>query len=173
MNMDNNLLDLPCPAVDYFEIDMKLSKKFIETARVSDIPFQMFCYRVIERERCSLYLKEKSSDSGSEGTSTYGDDSGFNMMIHDDSFVSPLPLRRSSSQMCLDVGSKSSPRKIDKKAVKQSGQTPKGRTKRPPPLLNLRGRSLNLKSYSQLTPPATMTPGRRRISGHKSDSELA
>ncbi|XP_020592711.1 dual specificity protein kinase pyk3-like, partial [Phalaenopsis equestris] len=59
------------PPLDYFDIEMNLSKKFEgwerrEMSQVYDIPFEMYAYRVTERERNSVNLKEKNSDSGSE-----------------------------------------------------------------------------------------------------------
>jgi len=44
----------------------------------------MFACRLMEREKTNVDLKEKSSELTSEGASINGDDSGFNMMIQDD-----------------------------------------------------------------------------------------
>ena len=44
----------------------------------------MFAYRLMEREKNNVDLKEKSLELTSEGASINGDDSGFNMMIQDD-----------------------------------------------------------------------------------------
>lgn len=126
MNMDHTPLDLPCPPVDYFEIEANLSRTFTtwagrEPPQVSEIPFQMFAYRVIEKEKTSV-SKEKCLESSSEGTSLTGDDGGCNM-IQDDSFT-PLPLTRSASHTNLESSTKAiniSPSKSDGKTKKQSG----------------------------------------------------
>lgn len=124
--IDHNPPNLPCPAVDYFEIDMSLSKKFVtcsgmETLKVLDIPIQMFAYRVMEKEKTSVNLKEKSSESGSDETSNYEDESGFNTMIPEETFAPPLPFRRSPSQPSYENYNKASPRKMDGSIGKQSG----------------------------------------------------
>jgi len=126
INMDHNPPDLPCPAVDYFEIEMSLLRRFVsfagvEALKVTEIPFQMFAYRLMEREKTNVNLKEKSSESSSEGASINEDDNGFNMMIQDDSFASRVRLTRSTSHASLDTYNKASPRKVDGKATKQSG----------------------------------------------------
>lgn len=172
MNPDHSQPDPPLPPIDYFDLEMSLSKKFTswarkETMQVSEIPFQMYAYRVIERERTSVNLKEKSSESGSEGTSACGDEGPLNTMISEDSLSTSLSSTRSSTDSCK----RGSTKKVDGKASKQNGQNQKPRTVRAPQLTSCR-RSLMNKSKRQLQ-QVVMSPGRRRTSGHASDSELA
>ncbi|CAM0881753.1 unnamed protein product [Alopecurus aequalis] len=76
------------PPVDYLDLEMQLLRRLPacqrgEGARVSDVPFQMFAYRVVEREKTItlLHAKDKlASDSGSEGNSLYGDENGLGAM---------------------------------------------------------------------------------------------
>jgi serine/threonine protein kinase len=78
------------PPVDYLDVEMQLLRRLPawlrgEGARVSDVPFQMFAYRVVEREKTAtvLHTKDKASDSGSEGNSLYGDENGLGAMSPD------------------------------------------------------------------------------------------
>ncbi|KAG1335162.1 putative myosin heavy chain, striated muscle [Cocos nucifera] len=95
--------DLPAPPVDYFDLEAKLSKNFTtwataEALSVSEVPFQMFAYRVMERERTNLNFRERSSESGSEGaTSICGDENGFNLMSQEDPFSAPVGSLKSPS----------------------------------------------------------------------------
>ncbi|XP_047053637.1 cyclin-dependent kinase 18-like [Lolium rigidum] len=90
------------PPVDYLDLEMQLLRRLPawqrgEGARVSDVPFQMFAYRVVEREKTTavLHAKDKlASDSGSEGNSLYGDENGLGAMSPDhpsNGTVRPLP----------------------------------------------------------------------------------
>ncbi|KAM7276686.1 hypothetical protein ACFE04_018552 [Oxalis oulophora] len=71
--------DYVMPVMDYCEIEFKLLGKFpswadSDSLSVSKIPFQMFAYRVMEKERARLGLKESPECSGSEKTSISGDE---------------------------------------------------------------------------------------------------
>jgi serine/threonine protein kinase len=90
------------PPVDYLDVEMQLLRRLPawqrgEGARVSDVPFQMFAYRVVEREKTTavLHAKDKlASDSGSEGNSLYGDENGLGAMSPDhpsNGTLRPLP----------------------------------------------------------------------------------
>ncbi|OVA01912.1 Protein kinase domain [Macleaya cordata] len=170
MNPEHGQPDAPSPQVDYFEVEMGHSKKFLrwgnpEPTPISLIPFQMFSYKVLEKEKTNLNLRERSSESGSEGASVCGDE---NLGTVEDPFptvnekktpVQPEPtIRRNSSAKKLS----------DAKATKQQG-TQKGRTIRPPQLTSC-GRSLRMNSETQLP---MVSPNRRRSSGHASDSEIS
>lgn len=65
------------PLVDYSDIESRLLRKFSwETHNVlpiSEIPFQMFVYRVVEKEKISSSPKD-TSDSGSDKASVSGDE---------------------------------------------------------------------------------------------------
>ncbi|KAM0908416.1 hypothetical protein ACQ4PT_015479 [Festuca glaucescens] len=90
------------PPVDYLDLEMQLLRRLPawqrgEGARVSDVPFQMFAYRVVERGKTTavLHAKDKlASDSGSEGNSLYGDENGLGAMSPDhpsNGTLRPLP----------------------------------------------------------------------------------
>jgi len=81
----------PVPPVDYLDIEASLQRRFPAwqsgsgnaTPRVSDVPFQMFAYRLVEKERnraAILHIggggRDKASDSSSDGNSLCGDESG-------------------------------------------------------------------------------------------------
>ncbi|KAM0939427.1 putative dual-specificity kinase TKL-Gdt family [Dioscorea sansibarensis] len=115
----------PAPPMDFFDLDMSLSKIFktkttTGTMKVSEIPFQMFAYRVIEREKTSMNIKDKSSDSGSEGTPIGSEEAGFGMNINDDSFSS-LDVLKQSSNISSETNKKSFVRKLESKSRTSSG----------------------------------------------------
>jgi serine/threonine protein kinase len=79
----------PVPAVDYLDIEASLQRRFPAwqpgsgnaAPRVSDVPFQMFAYRVAEKERSRAAILhigggKGASDSSSDGNSLCGDESG-------------------------------------------------------------------------------------------------
>ncbi|GAB4844566.1 hypothetical protein Ancab_037964, partial [Ancistrocladus abbreviatus] len=78
LNPDQGQADFPIPPVDYHDIETGLLNKFpswenSDPFPVSEIPFQMFAYRVMERERCVVNFKD-TSELGSEGASISGDE---------------------------------------------------------------------------------------------------
>ncbi|XP_010261489.1 PREDICTED: light-sensor Protein kinase [Nelumbo nucifera] len=170
MNPDNNQPDPPLPVIDYCEVEAGLLKKFPSwgnpdtAAPVSQIPFQMFAYRVIEKEKTSLSLKDRSSESGSDGTSVCGDE---NASIVDDPFPT---LTEKKPSVCSETNKKTLLKKIittamtDGKNTKQP-VTPKGRQR--PPQLSPCGLNMRMKSESQLS--MVMSPSMRKRSGHVSD----
>ncbi|XP_077251219.1 uncharacterized protein LOC143890428 isoform X2 [Tasmannia lanceolata] len=169
INPDHSQPHPPVPLIDYCDLETSLSKKFpawSETvSAVSQIPFQMFAYRVIEKNKTTVNHKEKSSESGSEGASVCGDE---NAVIQDDPF--PIAPSRSPPPIISDSHKKTSKKSTDGKANKSSG-IQKGRIR--PPQLTACGRSLRMSSESHL-PPAILSPvpSRRKASGHASDSEI-
>lgn len=180
LNPDNGQPELPAPPLDYFDIETNLSRRFPswikgeeEEERVSDIPFQMYAYRVVERERTSMNVtKDRGSDSGSEGASVSGEGSGVHAStLSDDTRSSSVGSTKSSSHASSESNNKgSSARKVvDEKTQKQTGEQ-KSRTVRPPPCVTPRTRRLNADSWTR---PIAMSPARRRTSGHASDSELS
>lgn len=122
MNPDHSQPDPPVPLIDYFDLETNVSKKFStwssnEIMPVSQIPFQMFAFRVLEKEKASVSLKEKSSESGSsDGASLCGDESA---VASEDLF--PALATPSSSS------SRSSSSKSNKKASAKSFADGKGR----------------------------------------------
>ncbi|KAJ4956140.1 hypothetical protein NE237_012923 [Protea cynaroides] len=171
LNPDHSQPDPPMPSVDFCDLESWFSKKFSvegsqDPAPVSLIPFELFAYKVIEKERISVNFKDRSSESGSDGTSV-GDD---NATLVDDPFP-VAPEKR--NPVCPEFTHKKPlllKKTTDAKTSKQPG-TPKGRALRPPPQLSHCGRPLRMNSESQLS--MVMSPSRRRTCGHASDSELA
>ncbi|KAM1125530.1 hypothetical protein ACFX1Q_040803 [Malus domestica] len=171
MNPDyNSQLDPHVPMVDYCEIESGLLRKIpswgsSEPSPISQIPFQMFVYRIAERERTSSSLKD-TSESGSDGASICGDE----IVVPADDPFSTTPERKSLSSP--DSVKKKLPflkKSSDVKSNRLPG-TPRGRS-RPPQMTPCRSVSLRLGSESQLM---AMSPRIRRTkSGHASDSELS
>lgn len=169
MNPDyNNQIDPPTPMVDFCDIELGLLRKLPSwgicdpSSAVSNIPFQMFAYRIVEKEKTGTSIKD-TSESGSDGASACGDE----MTSIDDPFPAPvekrLPVSREGMNRRLSLSKNASDIKLNKLPG-----TPKGRFSRPPQI-SPRGRSLRMNSESQLM---AMSPKVRRSSGHASDSEL-
>ncbi|KAJ4831519.1 hypothetical protein Tsubulata_034038 [Turnera subulata] len=172
MNPDyNRELDPPMPIVDYGDTDSKLLQKFPfwdaaadSSSQITQIPFQMFVYRAVEKEKTRATQKE-TSESGSDRASIGEDESP---VLTDDTFTShferrfhPLP-DSTNKKPALSKRSDLRPSSVP--------ATPKGRSSRPPQLSGCR-RSLRLGSESQLS--SMIAPRiRRTASGHASDSEL-
>ncbi|KAG4119753.1 hypothetical protein ERO13_D11G100000v2 [Gossypium hirsutum] len=167
MNPDyNSQSELPEPLVDYCDIDMRLQRIFPtwETPNplsTSQIPFQMFVYRVLEKDKTGVPLKD-TSESGSDRNSASGDENVTTDELYtsatDRSMPSPEPLPRINTTMkkSADIRTK-------------HPVTPKARSTRPP--TNQRVRSFRMSSESQLL---LVSPRlRRSSSGHVSDSELS
>ncbi|KAL4024436.1 hypothetical protein IC575_012788 [Cucumis melo] len=168
MNPDyNSQTDPAMPTVDYCDIESGLLRRLppcgISDAAspITDIPFQMFAYRIVEKERAGATFKD-TSESGSDA-SACGDETGSSI---DDPFPTSvekkLPAPREGSRR-LSLTKNNSDIKLNKLPG-----TPKGRFSRPPQI-SPRGRSLRMNSESQLM---TISPKVRRSSGHASDSEL-
>ncbi|KAK1377182.1 light-sensor Protein kinase-like [Heracleum sosnowskyi] len=170
MNPDHSQPEAPMPVVDYTEIDAKLRKEYAywessDLLPVSDLPFQIFSYRIVEKEK-SILSQRETSESESDVTSAYGDD---NLML-DEPFspaterktviypdaLSPRPKRLSSLKKIPDLKTSNGP------------GTPRSRSVRPPKT-TLTGRALRMSSENQLP---VRSPRPRRTSGHVSDSEL-
>ncbi|XP_042505661.1 light-sensor Protein kinase-like [Macadamia integrifolia] len=99
LNPDHSHPDPPLPLVDYCDIEAWFSKKFAaegnpNPAPVSQIPFEMFSFRVMEKERINLNFKDRSSESGSDSNSVCGDENA--ALMDDDSlcFLSGTPKGR-------------------------------------------------------------------------------
>ncbi|KAK4339364.1 hypothetical protein RND71_040826 [Anisodus tanguticus] len=81
MNPEHSQQDLPLPPVDYGEIEAAILRSFpflgnseSDPLPITQIPFQMFAYRVTEKEKSSTIHRDINSESGSDGASAYGDD---------------------------------------------------------------------------------------------------
>jgi len=119
----------PVPPVDYLDIEASLQRRFPAwqsgsgnaTPRVSDVPFQMFAYRLVEKERnraAILHIggggRDKASDSSSDGNSLCGDESG-SATLSDADALSVSSRGTTTTRSLPDrAGSrKASPRKVD------------------------------------------------------------
>ncbi|VVA89655.1 unnamed protein product [Arabis nemorensis] len=165
--------DLPVALpMDYCEIETKLSQKLswesTELPLVSQVPFQMFAYRVVEQEKtCKKNTLRDTSESGSEWASCSEDEGGAGT----DEQVSPEKERRFSISNDIGMNKKA----VSKLLKRASGLKPiqkpgtlRGRARHPP--LSPCGQSMRTSSESQLI---LISPRiRRSNSGHASDSEL-
>ncbi|ONK69840.1 uncharacterized protein A4U43_C05F27280 [Asparagus officinalis] len=172
LNPDIGQGETPNPSMDYFEIDALVSKNLSKCGRkkgfrVWEIPFEMYAYRVIERERTNAnFVKENNLDSESEGASVCGDEnSSHGNLSSEDSLSNSVSLMSNGGSEGSKKGSMS--KKLDGKAQKQTGQHQKAKTARPSPQLATCTRSMSLNNGH--LQPVVMSPGRRRKS---TDSEL-
>ncbi|CAN6981929.1 unnamed protein product [Brassica rapa subsp. trilocularis] len=163
---------LVSPPVDYCEIETKLLKKLswgktTELVQVSQVPFQMFAYRVVEQAKtCKKNNLREASESGSEWASCSEDEGGGGS----DEQVSSEKERRLSCSNEVGMRKKKpvSKRASGLKPIQKPG-TSRGRSRHPP--LSPCGQSMRTHSESQLI---VMSPKiRRSSSGHVSDSELS
>ncbi|XP_038885324.1 mitogen-activated protein kinase kinase kinase 7-like [Benincasa hispida] len=169
MNPDyNSQTDPAMPTVDYCDIESGLLRRLPScgiseaSSAITDIPFQMFAYRIVEKEKAGANIKD-TSESGSDA-SACGDETTSSV---DDPFPTlvekKLPVSREGTTRRLSLTKNNSDIKLNKLPG-----TPKGRFSRPPQI-SPRGRSMRMNSESQLM---AMSPKVRRLSGHASDSEL-
>ncbi|CBI40479.3 unnamed protein product, partial [Vitis vinifera] len=170
MNPDHSQPDAPVPLVDFCDIEAGLLKtipswRSSDPLPISDIPFQIFVYRAVEKEKLHAIPKQKSSESGSDGYSTCGDEP---LTIIDDP---PPPMTEKKPSVSSETTSKKISvlkKSSSVKVIKQTG-TPKGQLLRPP-LMSPCGRTIRLSSEGHLV---AMIPKPRRTRGHASDSELS
>ncbi|KAK8948709.1 Light-sensor Protein kinase [Platanthera zijinensis] len=106
LNPESEQSEPPSPPLDYFDIEMNLSRKLESWQRrellpVYEIPFEFYAYKVVERERISVNLKEKSSDSGSDA-SISGDEIRNPTVIPDE--TQSLSMMSSSAGSVKSVG---------------------------------------------------------------------
>ncbi|XP_010480291.1 PREDICTED: CBL-interacting serine/threonine-protein kinase 20-like [Camelina sativa] len=157
--------------VDYCEIETKLLQKLswetTELTQVSQVPFQMFAYRVVERARTCKKNNMEASESGSEWASCSEDEGGTG---------SDEQEKERRLSISNDVGMMSKKKHVSKLVKRASGLkpiknpgTPRGKSRHPP--LSPCGQSMRTNSESQLI---LISPKIRRTnSGHASDSELS
>ncbi|XP_019070817.1 uncharacterized protein [Solanum lycopersicum] len=114
--------ECPPPLVDYCEIEAGYSKKFAGEdstglAPVSQIPFQMFAYRLVEKERISGNSKDKHWDSSHYGHSSHRTASmqsdNEHMDAMDDLFFGPSDRR----SVCSEIIESKGPRFWDQRTV--------------------------------------------------------
>ncbi|KAF5733105.1 mitogen-activated protein kinase kinase kinase 7-like [Tripterygium wilfordii] len=179
MNPDyNREPDPPMPPADYCEMESKLLRKFpswdtTNSTAISQIPFQMFVYRNLEKEKARENLRE-TSESGSDKASVSGDEAITPM---DDPLPTATERKFLTSPEAMNKKLLHLNRSPETKASKQPG-TPKGRSPRPPQMMTSRSMRMNSESQLMVMSPRTMSPRmmspriRRISSGHASDSEL-
>ncbi|KAL2478707.1 Protein kinase superfamily protein [Forsythia ovata] len=172
MNPEHSQPNPPMPPVDFSDIEAGIIRSFPYMGKsnllpISQIPFQMFAYRVTEKEKPNTNQRD-TSDSGSDGASACGDDN----VIADEPLPSPTVNKCiSSPNITPNMTNKKlslSKKSLSVKANKLPG-TLKGRSVRPPQITP-RGRTMRMNSESQLM---VTSPKPWRTSGHVSDSELS
>ncbi|KAK1698425.1 hypothetical protein QYE76_015122 [Lolium multiflorum] len=183
--------DAPAPAVDYLDMDAMLQRKLpawqgsASAPRVSDVPFEMYAYRVMEKEKGKaapgiLHI----SDSGSDGNSLCGDESVHSAATLPDIAETASPTTWSRSLSARSSGSGrmppalSSPRRpAGRAAVAKAGPPQKSRSmgvvRQPLPQLQVIRRTPRIMSDGQLQAAVIPQSRRRANGGHASDSELA
>ncbi|XP_062205878.1 uncharacterized protein LOC133907800 [Phragmites australis] len=157
----------PAPPADYLDIEAQLLRRIPAwqqgegAARVADVPFQMFAYRAVEREKTSgaHASRNKPSDSGSEN-SLCGDENGVGAGTASPDDASSVSSGTVRSRLDSSDGKKPPAMMADGKASRQAGSQQK------------------VKPASAVKPPPTTRrtlgakpdlPVRRRTSGHASD----
>ncbi|GAV63544.1 DUF1221 domain-containing protein/Pkinase_Tyr domain-containing protein [Cephalotus follicularis] len=185
MNPNYDELQMFEHPVDYCDIETGFLKRFpgeenVGQSSVSQIPFQMFAYRLAEKERISgkdKHLETAASDAVSM----------FKDKDECESVEDPIILPMETRSVCCDVKSVYSDvrsiftevpdRKIvsvkrstsDVKLRKGPAGTPRSQSPRLSPL-NPCGRNLRMDNQLVMSP---MTLGRRRPSRHASDPEIS
>ncbi|XAR53982.1 Non-specific serine/threonine protein kinase [Bertholletia excelsa] len=172
LSPDNGQSDPPVPMADYCDIEVGLLKSTpswgsSDLSTTSQIPFQMFVYRIMEREKTNVSQEDHNSKSGSDAASCgeenpgTGDQPEVLVINEKNSCPSPgttIKKQLSLQRLPLSNGTKSQP------------GTPRGRSMRPPQKSpSPFGCSLRMNSESQLIARSAKP---RRRSGHVSDSEL-
>ncbi|KAB1199464.1 hypothetical protein CJ030_MR0G023002 [Morella rubra] len=79
MNPENGQPELKSPPVDYCDIESLFTKKFPsnkddDLAPISQIPFQMFAYKLAEKDKTCMSIKDKSGDLENDVSSCCRDD---------------------------------------------------------------------------------------------------
>ncbi|KAJ7945015.1 Protein kinase family protein [Quillaja saponaria] len=179
MNPEQNQPGLNSPPVDYCEVETMFLKKFqgegttFDFSSVSQIPFQMFAYRLAEKGKTFLSNKDKNSETATEETSicrSIVEDSSF-PASDTRSFLSDVKSVRSEPPLRI-LAKKKPP---EAKVQKERGP-PKSRGLKPSPLSPSargsprmsQGRPLPW-AMSPLSP--VRSPGRRRRPGQILDSQ--
>ncbi|KAK6935486.1 protein of unknown function DUF1221 [Dillenia turbinata] len=183
MNPDQGLAMPPSPTVEYYDIEAVYMKKFIssstpDVAPVSQIPFELFAYRLMEKERNSPNFVEQNweRETASEAICREA-----NSLMED--LIPPFCDKLSVCSEIVDKRGSPTGRSSDKKASKTLGSTP--RTPRTPRVATISPLNPCRQSMSMsinVTKPArqsafVMSSGRRsrrsgQTSASASDSEL-
>ncbi|KAF5478130.1 hypothetical protein F2P56_004715 [Juglans regia] len=166
MSPDNGQPELQLPSVDYCDIEALFKKKFSaegggELAPVSQIPFQLFAYKLTEKDKTCMSIKDKCSDPANDVASTHREDE---VSVLDDQLV-PASDAGSVSFDVLSFCSETPIKKVvarkkypESKTRKVPG-TPKSQTpRRSPAQLPLRKCAHSLKTNRGSKSPLVMSP---------------
>ncbi|KAI4328882.1 hypothetical protein L6164_021203 [Bauhinia variegata] len=155
MNPDYNTQpDPPVPLVDYCDIESNLLRKFpswgsSESSSISQIPFQMFAYRVIENEKISSSSKDNSEIESGSDASVCGDE----LLTSGDDSLPSTRERKSSAGSDSNSRRTSTPRRSFDLRPSKYPVTPRGRSVRPPQMTCARSMKLNSESHMMISGP--------------------
>jgi serine/threonine protein kinase len=128
LNPDHGQPDSPVPPIEYCDLEMSILRRNLASqgkeghTQVTEVPFQMYMYKVIERERMNNGNKEKSTESESDGASFYGDENGFGPLFHEDTCSLANFSVRSVPATIPEINKKTVvKKKVDGKKTKQVG----------------------------------------------------
>ncbi|XP_022924327.1 light-sensor Protein kinase-like [Cucurbita moschata] len=171
MNPDyNSQTDPATPIVDYCDIESGLLRNLPScgicdaSSAITDIPFQMFVYRIVEKEKDGTSIKDTSESGSSDGS----DETTTSI---DEPLPTPIPVikRLQASREGTNRRPSLTKNNSDTRLNKLAGRgIPKEQFSRPPQN-RPRGRTIRMNSESKLI---VLSPKVRRSSGHASDSEL-
>lgn len=171
-----NQLEFQLPSVDYCELEAGFLRRFVgegtvDVAPVWQIPFQMFTYRLLEKEKTTVNLKDKCWESASDVATVCGYE---NLGVVEDLF-SPASDGMSVCSETVDRKPTAIRKSIDGKDNKGARNsfkgpgTPRAQTRKSS-LLNPCSHSLRVGAERQYSLPTAAS--RHRRAGHASDSEI-
>ncbi|KAJ0105974.1 hypothetical protein Patl1_17571 [Pistacia atlantica] len=101
MNPEHAQSEFQSPLADYYDIEAGFLRKFVlersyDETSVTQIPFQLFSYRILEKEKAILNNKDKHLELGSDAASMYKDESAS---------VDGIMLANETRSMCSDMKS--------------------------------------------------------------------
>ncbi|KAL0428773.1 UNVERIFIED_CONTAM: Light-sensor Protein kinase [Sesamum radiatum] len=128
MNPEYSQPDAPMPPVDFNDLEAGMLRSIPSVVNsklqsVSQIPFHMFVYRVMEMEKANTSQRE-NYESGSEGASTCGEE----IIPADDPLASPTERRSLPSPEIMIRKLTLSKRSLEMKTSKQPGKISKTST---------------------------------------------
>ncbi|KGN50033.1 probable serine/threonine-protein kinase DDB_G0268876 [Cucumis sativus] len=191
---ESNQPELQMPTVDYCDVEAGVARKFSsdgvgDLCSVSQIPFQMFAYRLAEKEKTNP-SKIKTWDSASDVVSISKDDCASiyrddTVSVIEDPFTIPASDTRSfysdMRSVYSEAPSKKMPitKKVPDTKIKRGTGIPETKTRmtsrtpsRTPTRTTARPRALKTNRDIPLPFSSPLSKGRRRLNGHVSDSEI-
>ncbi|KAJ6388559.1 hypothetical protein OIU77_027004 [Salix suchowensis] len=168
MNPNDGQPYIQAPPVDFYDLEAGFLKKFqgevtCDLPSVSQIPFQMFSYRLIEKEKTCVHIKFKNSEAVSEAASNGCDESN---SVVEDRHVPAIDARSFTSDVksvCFDM--KSTLTEVRKVPGKPKPLTPSKSLPWTPPGHSMKMRCESPKPLSK----SSMSPIRRRSPGQASN----